>query len=627
MAKNPVLIGLNDVDNIYGSQPQQDFARSMAKQLLGEQAPTDARHWSQGLAYVLRQLAGAQYRDISGSQLNKQVQGMRNQVENVPTTNPGRPVEAPFSPQAPLRNVPGIVTTPLEPPAKLGGPESTPAQEAAKSFEGFNPNSYQDGKNRMSIGYGTEGKPGETIDKAEGTRRFNEKWAQAEKLVTNFHPNMDEGLKEALTDLTYNTGTKWMTSGLGAAVKAGDMARVRELFNEYNKADMGKGLETQPGLVNRRDTFTDLIPDGRMNAGLSDVTTPQQAQPNTGFNTGQGRTGPAPYVQPGITDQQFEAMLRSSPPEKWPDLLKIYRESHAPRDYNLDQPKLQVLPGNENQPAQYNFMAPFQGQPVTPGSVPTVIQGDPRTGSITTKPAFGDLGANSPADRAWQEYGAVRQNLSKADAEAKATEGIIGEQAKGIQEEIGKFSGSYDALKHVNSMIAATERGGAFVPRGPTAEYALNVRKIIDNFLPGMGSAIKGTNEAEIIDKLNGVLASEATKLFTNRGTNFDLQTFMRANPGLSTTLQGSRMLLDLMKQGYEQNLDIASLANKQKGTNPEQWMEIKKKYLDEHPLTMKDRDGVKIYMRTFNSPDEMKKIVPKGEKFILPDGTIGVHN
>jgi lysozyme len=48
--------------------------------------------------------------------------------------------------------------------------------------------------------------------------------------------------------LTFNAGDKWARSGLGEAVRSGDLDTVRALFLEYNKAG-GKEL---PGLSDRR---------------------------------------------------------------------------------------------------------------------------------------------------------------------------------------------------------------------------------------------------------------------------------------------------------------------------------------------------------------------------------------
>lgn len=120
--------------------------------------------------------------------------------------------------------------------------------DAIKKSEGFSPRASWDYK-QDSNGYGTRAQyPGEVIDQAEADRRFQAEIAQARSIVDRFAPNADEGTKAALTSLTFNAGDKWTRSGLGEAVKSGDIPKARELFLQYVKA----GGQNLPGLVSRR---------------------------------------------------------------------------------------------------------------------------------------------------------------------------------------------------------------------------------------------------------------------------------------------------------------------------------------------------------------------------------------
>lgn len=120
--------------------------------------------------------------------------------------------------------------------------------DAIRSFEGFTPTATADYA-QVSNGYGTKALyPGEVIDKAEAERRFHGEIDQARSIVEANAPHLDEGTKAALTSLTYNTGTAWVRSGLGDAVRRGDLQDVREIFQQYNKA----GGQVLPGLVSRR---------------------------------------------------------------------------------------------------------------------------------------------------------------------------------------------------------------------------------------------------------------------------------------------------------------------------------------------------------------------------------------
>lgn len=120
--------------------------------------------------------------------------------------------------------------------------------DAIRKFEGFTPKAQWDYAQHTN-GYGTKAAhPGEVIDKAEADRRFQAEIANASAIVERHAPNVDAGTKAALTSLTFNAGDKWARSGLGDAIRSGDLDGARELFLQYNKA----GGEVLPGLVSRR---------------------------------------------------------------------------------------------------------------------------------------------------------------------------------------------------------------------------------------------------------------------------------------------------------------------------------------------------------------------------------------
>lgn len=117
-----------------------------------------------------------------------------------------------------------------------------------KTQEGYKSTAYPDGK-QYSIGWGTKAKsPDEKIDPAEASRRLTNEVDQAAGFVDRTAPNAPPGVKRALTDLTYNTGTKWADAGLGQAVKAGDYGTAQKLFLQYNHANG----QVMPGLTERR---------------------------------------------------------------------------------------------------------------------------------------------------------------------------------------------------------------------------------------------------------------------------------------------------------------------------------------------------------------------------------------
>lgn len=120
--------------------------------------------------------------------------------------------------------------------------------DAIRNFEGFTPKASWDYAQHTN-GFGTKALfAGEVIDRTEAERRFQAEVSSARTIVEKAAPNVDDGTKAALTSLTYNAGTAWIDSGLGDAVRRGDLDAARDIFQKYNKA----GGEVLPGLVNRR---------------------------------------------------------------------------------------------------------------------------------------------------------------------------------------------------------------------------------------------------------------------------------------------------------------------------------------------------------------------------------------
>ena len=117
-----------------------------------------------------------------------------------------------------------------------------------RGFEGYHQKPYWDYK-QWTSGYGTRASgPDEILSKEEHEQRLNAEVAKAAALVDQFAPSLDAGTRAALTSLTYNAGGKWMDSGLGQAIKAGDLDRARASFLQYTQA----GGQHLPGLANRR---------------------------------------------------------------------------------------------------------------------------------------------------------------------------------------------------------------------------------------------------------------------------------------------------------------------------------------------------------------------------------------
>lgn len=164
--------------------------------------------------------------------------------------------------------------------------------EAIRRFEGFREQARWDYAQHTN-GYGTRAlHPGEVIDKPEAERRFAAEIDRAMRAVERFAPGLDQGSLAALTSLTFNAGPGWMRSGLGDAVKAGDLDGAREILMQYVHA----GGQRLAGLVARREIEAQWLGAGPPASSPVDAAHPQGDSPVPPSPAAQG---PVFLAEPG----------------------------------------------------------------------------------------------------------------------------------------------------------------------------------------------------------------------------------------------------------------------------------------------------------------------------------------
>lgn len=212
-------------------------------------------HWTQGAARVAQALVGSM-RDSQANSQQKGLQGDANEalmgLYQPPSVTGGMPPipSSAMQPEPPMSQEEASVgrfANPNVAPSPVAAALDPSLVQAVKGFEGYTPKAQWDYK-QHSVGYGTRGKPGEVIDQATAEQRLGDELTKAQNIVQQFAPGAPDGVKKALTSLTYNAGADWTSSGLGAAVKRGDWKEAQRIFLQYNKASG----QTLPGLVNRR---------------------------------------------------------------------------------------------------------------------------------------------------------------------------------------------------------------------------------------------------------------------------------------------------------------------------------------------------------------------------------------
>jgi hypothetical protein len=175
------------------------------------------------------------------------------------------------------------------------------------------------------------------------------------------------------------------------------------------------------------------------------------------------------------------------------------------------------------------------------------------------------------------------------EGSVKGQQELYGEANKALGTVIGeRITGggkaTYDKLNALDTMESALRTGGPNVITGPFAESILKGREA----LAGMGINVdwlkKGLPETEIISKMNAQLASASAKAMTGRPTQSEFNIWMRNNPGLVTSPQGTFALINVLRQQSQQDLDLSRLAMDKH--NWDKWPQVEADYFKAHGLT-----------------------------------------
>lgn len=301
--------------------------------------------------------------------------------------------------------------------------------QTVKRWEGYVPRANWDYA-QYTNGWGTRARyPGEVIGKDEAQRRYDDEIAKAHGAVTSFAPNLDAGTTKALTDLTFNAGTKWQSSGLGQAIRAGDLDKARSLYTQYVNAG-GKPL---PGLIERRQAGASWIgaggdlpkPDGQNPMAAlfpwNMVQWPTAADPSAGDLNRDMQPGPLVQPQPGMP-----GMFASIPPQDGPQAGPPLPPMRGPEG-GARPPMPMGMGSMANGPAPQsadnsptpNFIQRMSMNPLVLGGIMTAL--DASRGGSGVEGFKAGAGTAAGIQDAWMKNYALRQQIEKE----KAVKGLL----------------------------------------------------------------------------------------------------------------------------------------------------------------------------------------------------------
>jgi len=112
------------------------------------------------------------------------------------------------------------------------------------------------------------------------------------------------------------------------------------------------------------------------------------------------------------------------------------------------------------------------------------------------------------------------------------------------------------------------------------SETTLKVKMALEK----AGFDVGDLSGAQMIQKMNGILASESTKSLATRPTQFEFKTFLGNNPGLALDEKGNIRMLGILSQNAKREVDLGKLARKNQD-NWDNWDNVVEAYDKRNPV------------------------------------------
>jgi hypothetical protein len=178
-----------------------------------------------------------------------------------------------------------------------------------------------------------------------------------------------------------------------------------------------------------------------------------------------------------------------------------------------------------------------------------------------------------------QEAKKLGMSLPVYQAYAEGVKAIGAAKGKQMSDAVDAASHAQKTLLTLNNMEDALQNAPNDITTGPGAKEWLKVKQFASN----LGFDAKGLNESEVVDKLNAFLAGEATKQISSRPAQFEFQTYLKNNPGLMTSLEGTRKLISIMRQGAQLDVGLGKIAGKEE--NLKDWGDLQDDFYRKNPI------------------------------------------
>lgn len=339
-----------------------------------------------------------------------------------------------------------------------------------------------------------------------------------------------------------------------------------------------------------------------------------------------GYRGPAPVV-PYVEsmDHILSKALAAGNPEQMQEILADYQKRLQPIETKVPNGRLVSTPVPGGGQPTVRFIPEGETEP---GKIAPKFGTDGKLGYELKVPGVdGNSYTNTPSDPNKSPYENFITWKQRMEAQGKAIDEKTMGLAKKQTEIVDQASSSPEQLRGLQAIQALSK--SLDLSRGITKDAVLAAKGVVDNISPGLSGMLgikEGMAGSELVEKLNMAMAMAATRTITSRGTNFDIQTNMRTNPGLFQSKAGTELLVDVLQQEHKAKMEIGKLVNKLKPEELDRIPDVITDYYDKNPVLLKYPDGRKVTVHQITDDDKgiaFYNKLPKGMGYINLNGEV----
>lgn len=205
----------------------------------------------------------------------------------------------------------------------------------------------------------------------------------------------------------------------------------------------------------------------------------------------------------------------------------------------------------------------------------------PKNPDFATPPAAAKDQGQVPEAVGPAKAPALPDTIAQAKAMQEEAEKLHGGAAGALSEQIGDYiKGGPQARTRIQTLDTiddALKSGNSNIVTGPMADRVLRGKELLDGLGIDTSWVKAGLPMTEMISKMNAQLASASARQMTGRPTQFEFAAWMKNNPGLLTSKEGTHALIDVLRQMSQQDVNLSQLASDKK--NWDNWGNVVQQY------------------------------------------------